>query len=92
MESVYEGSTANFASIVLSESPSLHIKLSKIWRINSTGEKTANDKKDDEDVGMNEDEDDENEYDDDKGDKSEDDKDDDNDDDDDGGDDDDEWR
>jgi hypothetical protein len=71
----------------------------KIWRINSTSEKTANDKKDDEDVGMNEDEDedDENEYDDDKGDKSEDDKDDDNDDDDDGGDDDggdddDEWR
>jgi hypothetical protein len=26
MESIYEGSIANFASIVLSESPSLHIK------------------------------------------------------------------
>ena len=57
--------------------------------INSTGEKTANDKKDDEDVGVNEDKDGENEYGDDKGDESEDDKDDDNVNNDDGGDDDD---
>ena len=52
----------------------------KIWHINSTGEKTAGDKNDDEDVKMNEDEDDENKEDDDKGDESEDDDDDDDDD------------